>query len=206
MLVKPPEICGSGAAVDPVRVLGEVDDRPRVDLVVEDDGEVARERLRRSAPAAGPIACGGAALGDPAGDVLEGLAAVVGEAEGDVGLVEFVEVPASGSVMSVPESAGRSLQRVPARVGVLDRLAARSRWAARRRRPCPAAPRATSPLRGPLFARSALTKRSFLANSGPAISLCVVALRRRGSSAVGCVEHSVHRVRGFCSEASLTAS
>ena len=46
MLLKPPEIWAPGAAVDPVRVLGEVDDRPGLDFVVEDDREVAGERFR----------------------------------------------------------------------------------------------------------------------------------------------------------------
>ena len=65
---------GAGAAVDPVGVLGEVDDRPRLDLVVEDDREVAGERF-------GFFGAGQAdrlrlaALGDRAGDVLESLAA-----------------------------------------------------------------------------------------------------------------------------------
>ena len=74
MLLKPPEIWAPGAAVDPVRVFGEVDDRPGLDFVVEDDREVAGERC-------GFFAAGRAdrlrlaALGDLPGDVLEGFAA-----------------------------------------------------------------------------------------------------------------------------------
>ena len=37
---------GACATVDPVRVFGEVDDRPGFDFVVEDDREVAGERRR----------------------------------------------------------------------------------------------------------------------------------------------------------------
>ncbi len=72
---------GAGTAVDPVRVLLVVDDRPRDDLLVEDD----RERVRRPERLL-------AALGDPPGDVLERDPALVGEVEGDVRLVVLVEV------------------------------------------------------------------------------------------------------------------
>ena len=83
--MKPPEICGPGAPVDPVRVLGEVDDRPGLDFVVEDDGEVAGERRRLfGADRADRLRL--AALGDLAGDFLEGFPALVGEFEGDVRL------------------------------------------------------------------------------------------------------------------------
>ena len=81
-LLKPPEICAPGATVDPVGVFGEVDDRPRFDFVVEDDGEVAGERACLLG-ADRPDRLRLAPLGDPAGDVLEGFPALVGEAEGD---------------------------------------------------------------------------------------------------------------------------
>ncbi len=81
-LLKPPEICAPVATVDPVGVFGEVDDRSRLDFVVEDDREVAGEGARLlGADRADRLRL--AALGDLAGDVLEGVLALVGEAEGD---------------------------------------------------------------------------------------------------------------------------
>ncbi len=65
----------------------------------------------------------GAALGDLARDFLERLAALVGEVEGDVGLVEFVEFLLR--VGDVGPGERRAVaQRVPAGLGVLDHLAA----------------------------------------------------------------------------------
>ena len=73
MLVEAAGDLGAGAAVDPVGVLGEVDDRPGLDFVVEDDREVAGERFGFfAADRADRLRL--AALGDLAGDVLEGLA------------------------------------------------------------------------------------------------------------------------------------
>ena len=95
MLVEAAGDLGAGAAVDPVRVFGEVDDRPGLDFVVEDDREVAGERCRLfGADRADRLRL--AALGDLAGDFLEGVAALVGEVEGDVRFVVFAVVPASG--------------------------------------------------------------------------------------------------------------
>ena len=74
VLVKPPEIWAPGAAVDPVRVLGEVDDRPRLDFVVEDDGKVPRELFGffgGDRPDRLALAC----LGDLPGHVVERFAA-----------------------------------------------------------------------------------------------------------------------------------
>ena len=65
---------GAVAAVDPVRVFGEVDDRPGLDFVVEDDREVAGERRGLfAADRADRLRL--AALGDLAGDFVEGVAA-----------------------------------------------------------------------------------------------------------------------------------
>ena len=106
---------GALAAVDPVRVLREVDDRPGLDFVVEDDREVTRERFRFFA---GHRADRRrlAALGDLAGDFLERLAAVVGEVEGDVRFVEFAVF-----LLRVGDVGARErrvvLERVPARLG-----------------------------------------------------------------------------------------
>ena len=86
---------GAFAAVDPVRVFGEVDDRPGLDFVVEDDREVARERRRLfAADRADRLRL--AALGDLAGDFLEGVAALVGEFEADDRFVDSDRIPASG--------------------------------------------------------------------------------------------------------------
>ena len=48
---------GALAAVDPVRVFVEVDDRPALDFVVEDDREVAGEGRRFFGADRRPIAC-----------------------------------------------------------------------------------------------------------------------------------------------------
>ena len=93
--LKPPEIWAPVRPSIPSGFCGEVDDRPGLDFVVEDDGEVAGEpfcgfagddadRLRL------------AALGDLAGDVVEGVAAVVGEPEGDGRFARIRRIPASG--------------------------------------------------------------------------------------------------------------
>ena len=83
---------GPGAAVDPVGVLLEVDDRPRLQLAVEHDreavGELGRGRLvggRRGLAACREVGVL-AAQRDVAGHLLERLAPAVGEVEGDVGL------------------------------------------------------------------------------------------------------------------------
>src|SRR4029077_14491895 len=84
---------GAGAAVDPVGVVDEVDDRTRLDRLVENDREVARVgggRLR--VPRDARWSALQPALGDGLGDVRELLPSLVGEAEGDVRLVELVEV------------------------------------------------------------------------------------------------------------------
>ena len=74
---------GPLAAVDAVRVFGEVDDRPALDFVVEDDREVAGEGPRLfGARRADRLRL--TALGDLPGDVLEVFPPLVGEFEGDV--------------------------------------------------------------------------------------------------------------------------
>src|SRR5262249_10175722 len=80
---------GAVAAVDPVRVFGEVDDRPGLDFVVEDDREVAGERRRLfRGDRADRLFL--AALGDLTGGFVEGVFAGAGEAKGDV---RFAGVP-----------------------------------------------------------------------------------------------------------------
>lgn len=114
---------GPLAAVDAVRVLDEVDDRPRDDLAVEDDREVTgkgRSLVGRGDPS---DRAGLPFLGDPAGDLLEGVLAVAGEVEGHIRLVELVEVllrildlgSGKGRVVLEDEVAGLRL--------VVDRLA-----------------------------------------------------------------------------------
>ena len=73
---------GAVLAVDAVRVLAPVDQRRRHELVVERDREVLRGRLGILAERVVD-----AALGDPARDRLERLAALVGEVEVDDRLV-----------------------------------------------------------------------------------------------------------------------
>ncbi len=65
-------------AADPVRVLLEVDRRPRLDLAVEHDREVL-ERVGRIALAAGDVVAGAATVGLAVGDLAELVAALVGE-------------------------------------------------------------------------------------------------------------------------------
>ena len=102
-----PRDLGAGAAVDPVRVLGEVDDRPRLDVVVEHDREAV-----------------GVLVGRGAGDarrrvrlprwairrVTASNLAWPSSVKSNVMLGWFVvgSVLCSGFVMSVPVSAGRS--------------------------------------------------------------------------------------------------
>jgi hypothetical protein len=112
---------GAVAPVDPVRVLLEVDDRPRVDLVVEDDREVAR-RLVDGDSRAGQVV-GGGGLGDVAGDVLELLAALVCEAEGDVRLLGLGVVLLLGVLDVGPGERWAVPDRVPARGGIGEGLA-----------------------------------------------------------------------------------
>ena len=78
---------GAGLAVDPLRVLVEVDDRLGDDLVVQDDREVLRI-LRGSRGAHRARRRGrGPPLGDHPGHLLERGTPCVGEVEGDVWLV-----------------------------------------------------------------------------------------------------------------------
>lgn len=72
------------AAVDPIWIFCEVDDRSGLDLVVEDDREVARERRRLfEADRAGRLCLG--TFGDRPGDVMEGFPPFGGESERDGG-------------------------------------------------------------------------------------------------------------------------
>ena len=118
MLVKPPEIWAPVRPSIPSGFSAKLMIGRRLDFVVEDDREVAGELFGLFA-GGGPDRLRLAALGDAAGDVLEGLAAVVGEAEGDVRLVEFV-----GFLLRVGDVGARErrvvLEREPA--GVLDSL------------------------------------------------------------------------------------
>ena len=129
---EPARDLGAGAAVDPVGVFLEVDDRPRFDFVVEDDREVARERfdLFLTGQADRLFL---AALGDLAGDFVEGVAARVGEFEDDDRFAEF-----AGFLFRVGDffAAQRRFvdQRVPAGFGAFDRRPFLLR-AVRRRRP-----------------------------------------------------------------------
>ena len=100
---------GAGAAVDPVRVFGEVDDRPRLDFVVEDDREVAGERVRPLRALAGPIACAWPRWAIRRVTSWKASRPLSVKSKVTFGWPEFVRIPASGSVMSVPESAGLSL-------------------------------------------------------------------------------------------------
>ncbi len=89
--VEPTGDLGALAAVDPVRVFLEVDDRPALDFVVEDDREVAGER-RRFFGADGADRRRRAALGDLPGDRLEVFTPVVGEFERDVRFARALRV------------------------------------------------------------------------------------------------------------------
>ena len=75
-----------GASVDPIRVLEEVDDRLGDDLAVQHNREVLRVLVGCRA---GRAERGGRrpSLGNRPGDVLEHGAPLIGEVEGDVGLV-----------------------------------------------------------------------------------------------------------------------
>lgn len=103
------------ATVDAVGVFGEVDDRPGFDFVVEDHREVPRER-RRFFAADRADRARLAALGDLTGDFVEGIATLVGEAEGDD---RFVELPVGlfGIGDLVPVQRRVVFEHEPARLG-----------------------------------------------------------------------------------------
>ena len=127
MLVKPPEIWAPGAAVDPVRVLGEVDDRPGLDFVVEDDREVAGERFGLLRRLTGPIACAW-----PRWAIWRVTSWKASRPLSVKPKVTFgsLNSPDScfGSVMSVPESAGSSLSAYQPGFGGLRRPCRLRRW------------------------------------------------------------------------------
>ena len=105
----------AGRAVDAVRVLAVVDERDRDELVVERDREVLRVRLRVRVERVGVV---GAALGDRGGDVLERLAALVGEVEGDDRLVAAALVEVLLRVLDVGAREARVVADDPEAVGV----------------------------------------------------------------------------------------
>ena len=104
----------AGRAVDAVRVLAPVDVRRRDELVVERDREVLRGLQRVAAERVV-----GAALGHPARDRLERLAALAREVERHDRLVaELWSKFCSGFLMSVPRQARAVLDDPPAvRIG-----------------------------------------------------------------------------------------
>jgi hypothetical protein len=85
---EPPRNLSTALAVDPIGVFGEVDDRPCLHFVVENDRKVARV-LNRQLLARQADCLRFSAMGDAAGNVVEGFTTRVGEVKGDDRFVEF---------------------------------------------------------------------------------------------------------------------
>ena len=166
-----------GAAVDPVGVLGEVDDRPRLDFVVEDDREVARERFglfgadradRRAWPrwAIWRVTSWNASRPLPV------------KSKVTFGWLSWSS-SCLGSVMSVPERAGSSLRANQPGSAASSRLPPLRRCGSSETTIVPTGTLTTMAVVGIDASRSEVMKRSSSEDSGPAISLCGVSFEKR---------------------------